>query len=128
MRRYRKTKTAIHCLLLTAIMGSMGACADADAATATADQFLVVATRKVKFADLDLTRSAGAAALYSRIRAAAKEVCQPSFSTYAWDSVVQTHRCMDQAISRAIVDVNAPLLTSYYQGTAPQSLRLAISQ
>jgi UrcA family protein len=128
MRTYRKTKTAIHCLLLTAIVGSMGACADAYAATAKADPFLEVATRKVKYRDLDLTRSADAAALYARIRSAAKEVCQPSFTTYAWDSVVKEHRCMDQAITRAIADVNAPLLTSYHQGKQPQTLQLAISQ
>jgi UrcA family protein len=127
MRRYTKTKTAIHCLLLTTIMGSMGACADAYSATTTTDPRLEIATRTVKYADLDLTRNAGAATLYLRIKSAAREVCEPISFTYAWKSVATAHRCMDQAIFRAVADVNAPLLTSYYQGKAAE-LRLAISQ
>jgi UrcA family protein len=69
--------------------------------------------RRVNFADLDLTKTAGAAVLYARIKSAAREVCistdwLPKMSTV-------TDECRAQAVARAVADVNAPALTAYYQ-------------
>jgi len=44
---------------------------------AAAEMTVDVATRVVHFADLDLTRSAGVAVLYARIKSAARQVCEP---------------------------------------------------
>jgi UrcA family protein len=69
--------------------------------------------RVVKFADLDLTRSEGAAVLYLRISAAAREVCEPPFSGPRMQS--RMDECRHRAISKAIADVGSATLTKYYQ-------------
>jgi UrcA family protein len=71
------------------------------------------ASRVVKYGDLDLSRDAGVAALYSRIRSAAREVCEPM------DAVIMKmlrvrYDCRQEAVARAVDDVNSPALTSYY--------------
>lgn len=78
---------------------------------ATSAEHFDVSRRTVNFADLDVSRSAGAAVLYSRIRSAARDVCEPAI---ARESMSRTIRCMDAAIARAVADVNAPALTSYH--------------
>jgi UrcA family protein len=110
MRRYLNLETVIPFTLLMILLGSLNACADATAAVRGAD----VPSRRVRFADLDLTRSAGAAILYSRIHSAAREVCEPAIVRFPQKWMVGTRRCVDEAIARAVADVNAPALTSYY--------------
>ena len=71
------------------------------------------ASRVVKYGDLDLSHNAGVAALYSRIRSAAREVCEPM------DAVIMKmlrlrYDCRQEAVARAIDDINSPALTSYY--------------
>jgi UrcA family protein len=69
--------------------------------------------RTVKYADLDLNRDADVAALFSRIKTAAREVCQP-VDVVLLNLVRQRYNCSEDAIARAVADVNAPLLTSYF--------------
>lgn len=57
-----------------------------------------VQTMKVQIDDLDLSRSPGARTLYRRITSAARLVCG-------------TNTCIEQAIDRAVKQVNAPTLT-----------------
>ena len=121
MRHLMNTKTAVPCALLAVLLGSVSACADAYAALPRYD----VATRTVKFGDLDLTRSAGVAALYSRIQNAARAVCEPAVSLGARNSLLLARRCMEQSITRAVADVNAPALTSYYLTKTKQAITLA---
>ncbi len=125
MRRQLTMKIATQCLLVTAYIGALGACTDAYAADTSTVQGLEFAQRTVKFADLDLTRTAGAEALYSRIRSAAKQVCAPSFVSREWEASKNTRLCIDQAITRAVADVHAPMLTSYYMARSGQPIRLA---
>ena len=69
-----------------------------------------VRSETVKFADLNVGTPAGAEALYGRIHAAARRVCdQPA----AWRPAVSA--CMTKAESEAIGKVNIPLLTAFYQ-------------
>jgi UrcA family protein len=68
----------------------------------------------VKFADLDLTRPAGAHELYRRIQHAAREVCAV-YGPGGYD-----HSCADQAIARAVAEVGAPLLTTHHEALADQ--------
>jgi UrcA family protein len=121
MRHLMNTKTAVPCALLAILLGSLSACADAGAAQ-PGD---AVATRRVKFGDLDVTRSAGAATLYSRIQRAAREVCEPAFASGVREVVLLTHRCMEQSIARAVADVNAPALTAYHLTKTKQTITLA---
>ena len=69
------------------------------------------ARRVVNFADLDLSRDSGVATLYSRINAAAREVCRPQDF---WSERMRGFDCRYEAVARAIADVNSPALTSYY--------------
>jgi UrcA family protein len=74
-------------------------------------------SRTVGFADLDLTRPAGVAVLYQRIRTAALEVCRPLLErdlTFA----AHSRSCVQDAIARAVDEVNAPAL-SLQHGLAP---------
>ncbi len=80
---------------------------------AGADESTEVPRRVVNFADLDLTHSAGVEALYVRIRSAAREVCEPLIASDL-QTAVRSMTCAEQAIERAIAEVNAPKLTSYY--------------
>ncbi|HEX3846291.1 MAG TPA: UrcA family protein [Steroidobacteraceae bacterium] len=70
--------------------------------------------RVVKFADLDLTRSAGVAALYARLQSAARQVCEPA-GTRDLKAEALARTCVAHAVERAINDINVPQLASYYQ-------------
>ena len=64
----------------------------------------------VKFADLDLTRPAGAQVLYYRIQYAARNVC-PTYDRFS------NRDCIKQAIARAVAHVGAPQLTTRHQAS-----------
>jgi UrcA family protein len=106
MPRFVNLKTAIPWTMLTILLGPLSAVA----AVAPPDE---VPSRRVTYADLDLTRNAGVAVLYARIKSAAREVCLPVYSWVAEDTKA-TQQCREQALARAITDVNTPALTSYY--------------
>ena len=69
----------------------------------------------VRFADLDLTRSEGAAVLYQRVRAAAKTVCA-SLEARDLASQIRFRDCLETAIGSAVAKVDQPTLTAYYKG------------
>ena len=68
----------------------------------------------VHFADLDLTRSEGAAVLYQRLAGAAKTVCT-SLEGRDLASQMRFKSCVDTAIGSAIAKVDRPVLTAYYK-------------
>jgi UrcA family protein len=68
--------------------------------------------KTVSFRDLNVSNPEGAAVLYKRIKSAASEVCGN------WDSLSQrpaVTTCIDEAVSRAVAQVNTPMLTSLHQ-------------
>jgi UrcA family protein len=69
--------------------------------------------RVVKFADLDLNRSAGIAALYARIQSAARQVCEP-MATRDLKAAASARTCETHAIESAIADVKVAELTNYH--------------
>lgn len=80
--------------------------------TARADE--AVPHKVVHFKDLNLSSTEGAAVLYGRIKGAAGEVCgkQDRFN------LSQSHAikiCINDAVSRAVAEINSPVLTSLYQ-------------
>ncbi|HTV95824.1 MAG TPA: UrcA family protein [Steroidobacteraceae bacterium] len=93
--------TAVSCVMSTAAL-----CA----AVSTSVKAQEVPSKVVRFSDLDITRSDGAKALYNRIRAAARDVCEQSTGT---DPIMREagKACIEKAIDKAVKDVNAPMLT-----------------
>ena len=96
----RLTTTLIAALTLYAVSAA------GFAATPTDD----VRRQVVKFADLDLTRPAGAQELYHRIQYAARNVC-PIYGRFS------DRDCIREAIARAVADVGAPQLTTRHQAS-----------
>jgi UrcA family protein len=74
----------------------------------------------VKFADLNVGTPAGVEALYGRIHAAARRVCEAPAGELA-----SIRPCMTKAESQAVAKVNNPLLTAFYQtktGNKPETI------
>ena len=68
----------------------------------------------VRYADLDLSRHEGAQALYRRLQGAAQQVCGP-FDGRDLNSAALHRACLAQAITEAVVKVDQPLLTAFWQ-------------
>jgi UrcA family protein len=98
---------AIACTLMAVSLGALSTAANARQREPD------VLSRTIGFSDLDLTRSEGAVALYSRLRVAASQVCPSAL-------IRDVNCCTAQALSRAVADINAPKLTTYYLAKARQ--------
>lgn len=68
----------------------------------------------VQFADLDLHGPAGVGVLYRRLQHAAAEVCS-SFAGRELAQQAMLKHCVADAMSNAVVQVDRPSLTAYYQ-------------
>jgi len=69
-----------------------------------------IATRTVRFKDLDLSTAEGAQKLYERIATAARIVCRDAGSTEVRD-------CRTKAVDEAVRAVDRPLLSSVHRST-----------
>lgn len=69
----------------------------------------------VHFADLDLSRSQGAAVLYHRLRAAAETVCAPLDVDRDLGRHMKFKECVQSALSASVAEVDRPALTEYYR-------------
>jgi UrcA family protein len=68
-------------------------------------------SKRVSYADLDISKPAGAKVLYGRIVRAAKQVCEVT----GYDSLGAAqlmNRCVDLAIDKAVKDVGSPALSA----------------
>ena len=68
----------------------------------------------VSFADLNLTNRQGLAALYTRIRNAARTVCGSAPDISFADARADWTRCVNHAIAGAVAKVGNADLTDYY--------------
>ena len=102
-----KVYTAISC-----VMGTAALCT----ALSTSVEAEDVPSKTVRFSDLDITKSDGAKALYSRIRAAARDVCELSTGTDPIQRMA-IKGCIEKAVDKAVKDVNAPMLTQLRFGS-----------
>jgi UrcA family protein len=106
------TSAHLSALITTAIIGAIAlSCSTVSSAADVSNLPQVV----VKFSDLDISTRPGAAALYSRIAAAADTVCNP----YAVDSrdlaaKAQVKACIREAIADAVTKVDRPELSAIY--------------
>jgi len=107
--------------MLGVLLGALNA---GTAAIAVADE---LRQSMVRYTDLDLSHGAGAAVLYSRITTAAASVCGAGDARQL-AALSAVKRCQQQAISRAVADVDAPMLTSYYLSKSGKTMTLARSQ
>ena len=74
-----------------------------------------VAAQTVSFADLDLSKAAGAQTLYKRIKAAARNVCGPA-DNYTFVTPSKAFRkCYDKAIADAVAQIDRPSLTALHR-------------
>ncbi len=78
-----------------------------------------VATKVVRFKDLDLATATGAEALYERIVAAARIVCHGALYTEVRD-------CRARAVDEAVSAVGSPLLSSVHRSTAGRVAEVAV--
>ncbi len=97
------TKIAAATLISVATFASVAASAD-DA----------VPSKAVSFADLNLNSAQGAATLYQRIQAAARSVCLTNGSERQLERITSQQTCFDQAVARAVRQVNSATLSAYY--------------
>ena len=68
-------------------------------------------SERVSYADLDISKPAGAKVLYGRIVAAARHVCELN-GTRDLGSMHWVSRCTDLAIDKAVNDVGSPALSA----------------
>jgi UrcA family protein len=68
--------------------------------------------QKVSYADLNLTRADGVAALFKRVHSAAENVCAP-LQSRELSRRSQWRACVDSSVSRAIAQIDVPALTAY---------------
>ena len=97
-----KLLTVIYCLLVATWACTL-------VATAGAQESLP--SKTVRYSDLDISNPEGAKALFHRIRAAARDVCDLSIGR---DAVLRAAEkaCVDTAIDNAVRKVDSPELTS----------------
>jgi UrcA family protein len=73
-------------------------------------------TQRVSYADLDISKPAGAKVLYGRIVAAANRVCgfdgSRDLATMRW-----VQACTSRAIDNAVRDVDSPALSALHPGS-----------
>ncbi len=85
----------------------------------TASQFAPAGKETaVTYADLDLSREAGAQILIQRMRAAAAKVCGPAPDLRQMEMHRVYVACVNDTLQRSVASVNAPVVTSLYQGLA----------
>jgi UrcA family protein len=77
---------------------------------------------RIRLADLDLTGQAGAAAAFSRIKAAASEICGPAPAIVELDRVMQHRSCVQGIVGRAVSDLDAPMVTALASGVGQPSV------
>lgn len=73
------------------------------------------ATRTAAFADLDLSARAGAEVVLRRIERAAESVCGGAPSTRDLSMTIAWRECVDESVSEAVVELDAPLVTTIHE-------------
>lgn len=74
-----------------------------------------VKAQAVSYADLDLSKPAGAQTLYKRIQKAARHVCGPT-DQYTYVTPRKVFReCYEEAIAAAVAQVDRPSLTALHR-------------
>ncbi len=86
-----------------------------------------VATERVYFKDLNINSPEGAAVLYGRIKKAANVVCGESRNADL-SQIRLVQACINDAVSRAVAQVNSPMLTSIYNEKTGKAGKITLAQ
>jgi UrcA family protein len=95
-----------------------GALALSFAGICTAEDTTGAAQETVKYSDLNVSRTAGADALYTRISMAAGDVCR-ILDHGDLSSKLNFDRCVHKAIANAVAKLDQPALNSVYNAKNP---------
>lgn len=79
----------------------------------------------VNYADLDIGHRAGAVELIGRMHAAAAQACGPAPDIRQLQLSQAYRQCISDAVARGVADVNVPIVTELFRGTANPVLAVA---
>jgi len=82
----------------------------------------------VNYADLDISRPAGAEALITRMRGAAAQVCGPAPDSRDLVMYPLYRVCVGESVARGVVSVNAPMVTELYRDGSPEGQVAALTR
>ena len=99
-------QSKIHMLLLSLLVVSGSSLAMADTA-------VTIKTETVRYDDIRLISAVGAAVLHGRLSGAADRACGGPLETVPLQQRVRYKQCVDEAVAKAVADVNNPMLTWY---------------
>jgi UrcA family protein len=99
-------------------MLAAGACS-----LAMADTQVSVKGEVVHYEDVRLISAVGAAVLYGRLRAAAQKACGLPPDNRQLSMEIKYRACVDDAVSKAVAQVNEPMLTQYYDSKRAASAK-----
>lgn len=77
----------------------------------------------VSYADLDLSKAAGAQTLYKRIKNAAARVCGSSGRYTILEGRKAWHACYDTAVANAVAQIDRPTLTALHREETNREVR-----
>jgi UrcA family protein len=103
------SRLVIPCLALGALLGPLTARGAPTVTTRGAE----AASRIVRFGDLNLDSHSGIETLYTRIKSAAKEVCEPLMFSSS-HTYLRLRRCQERAVGQAVADVQSSQLTTFH--------------
>ena len=108
-------RTTIALSLCLSGVGLAPTASAAQPATIRAAEPYAAPEKAVDYADLDLNTRKGAAILYARLNNAAAEVCD-GVNIRSTENRARSKACMQQAVSRAVSEINLPVLNQYVAG------------
>ena len=97
------------CLLLLSIVAATAS------SLAMADAIVNVKSEVVRYDDLRLISDVGAAVMYARLHSAADRVCGGPADSLQIAQQKRYRACVDDALSKAVADVNSPILSKYFE-------------
>jgi UrcA family protein len=101
------------------VLGALCLAASAVAHPAAAQSVDEPISVTVTYADLDISHQAGAAALLQRLQAASVKACGGAPDVRVLGQVAAFDKCRREAVSRAVDQIHAPLLTALAQKGHP---------
>jgi UrcA family protein len=116
----RQKETPMNTSIAAVLIFSFGSLTSAASAT----ELAAAPQRTIQFADLNVARSEGAAVLYQRISNAARVVCA-AYESRLPAQRARARRCVNEAVARAVVDVNAAALTRHHATKSTRTIRIA---
>ena len=101
-----RSKTRVLLLSILAVTAS---------SLAMADALVNVKSEVVRYDDIRLISTVGAAVLYGRLHGAAVRACGGPVESLQLAQQKRYRACMDDTLSKAVADVNSPVLGKYFE-------------